>query len=59
MSLDELNTQHPDKFVPLGKILSHIRRGGRIFISTACGKPQFLVQSVVEHFVLIQGGGFH
>lgn len=49
MNLDELKTQHPEKLVPLGKILSHIRRGGRIFISTACGKPQFLVQSVVEH----------
>ncbi len=49
MNPDELKARYPEKCAQMDRILSHIRRGGSIFISTACGKPQFLVQSIVEH----------
>ena len=35
---------YPDKFVPEEKVFSNIQRGRRIFIGTACGEPQYLVQ---------------
>ena len=39
----------PEKFVAEDRIFSHIHRGGRIFISTACGEPQYLVKSLVRY----------
>jgi acyl-CoA hydrolase/GNAT superfamily N-acetyltransferase len=39
----------PEKFQIDERIFSHIHRGDRIFISTACGEPQFLVKSLVRY----------
>lgn len=47
--LDELKTLYPEKFVPEDKIFSHIHRGDRISIGTACGEPQFLINYVESH----------
>ena len=47
--IDRLKGQYPDKFVPEERIFGHIRRGDRIFIGTACGEPQHLVQSLVDY----------
>jgi len=38
----------PEKFIPEEEIFNHIHRGDRIFISTACGEPQYLVQSLIR-----------
>ena len=40
---------HPGKFAPEEEIFSHIRRGDRIFISTACGEPQYLVVALMKY----------
>jgi acyl-CoA hydrolase/GNAT superfamily N-acetyltransferase len=45
---EELRKAYPEKFVPEDKIFSHIHRGDRIFISTACGEPQYLVKALIK-----------
>lgn len=44
----EIKKAYPEKFVPEEKIFSHIHRGDRIFISTACGEPQYLVRALIQ-----------
>ncbi|MCD6266275.1 MAG: GNAT family N-acetyltransferase [Deltaproteobacteria bacterium] len=39
----------PDKFVSEDKVFSNIHRGERIFIGTACGEPQYLVQALIKY----------
>ena len=46
--LASLREQYPGKFLPEDEVFSHIHRGDRIFISTACGEPQYLVRSMIE-----------
>jgi len=48
-SLDQAREQYPDKFQPENRIFSHIHRGDRIFIHTACGEPQYLVRALIEY----------
>jgi acyl-CoA hydrolase/GNAT superfamily N-acetyltransferase len=45
---DELQKVYPQKFASEEEIFSHIHRGDRIFISTACGEPQYLVRALVQ-----------
>ena len=40
---------YPDKFVSEDKVFSNIHRGDRIFIGTACGEPQYLVQALIKY----------
>jgi acyl-CoA hydrolase/GNAT superfamily N-acetyltransferase len=47
--IDELKKTCPDKFVSENEIFSHIHRGDRIFIGTACGEPQHLVNSFIDY----------
>ncbi len=47
---DEMKKAYPQKFIPEEQIFRHIHRGDRIFIHTACGEPQYLVQALI-HFV--------
>ncbi len=47
-ALEALRDRCPDKFADLERVFGHIHRGDRIFISTACGEPQFLVKSMIE-----------
>jgi acyl-CoA hydrolase/GNAT superfamily N-acetyltransferase len=49
LSLDRARSQYPDKFVPENQIFSHIHRGDRIFIHTACGEPQYLVKALIDY----------
>ncbi len=44
----EMKKGVPEKFISEEEIFSHIHRGDRIFISTACGEPQYLVQSLIR-----------
>jgi len=47
--LDKWKELYPEKFSNINKIFSHIHRGNRIFISTGCGEPQFLVQALSDY----------
>jgi len=46
--LEELRKQVPEKFASEDEIFGHIHRGDRIFISTGCGEPQYLVQALIR-----------
>jgi acyl-CoA hydrolase/GNAT superfamily N-acetyltransferase len=46
--LEKLRERYPQKFVPQEEIFGNIHRGDRIFISTACGEPQYLVRALIE-----------
>ena len=46
--LSELKERYPDKCLPLQRIFKQIHRGNHIFISTACGKPQYLVKELIR-----------
>lgn len=47
MKLDKLKEQYPDKFISEKRIFGNIHAGDRIFIGTACGEPQYLVQALI------------
>ncbi len=47
--IDKFRETYPEKFVPTGQIFKNIHRGARIFISTGCGEPQYLVNSLIEY----------
>jgi len=47
--LEELKETYPEKFASENRIFKHIRRGDRIFISTGCGEPQYLVQALINY----------
>jgi len=49
MNLEAVEKLFPDKFAPEEKIFSHIHRGDRIFIGTACGEPQYLVRALINY----------
>ncbi len=40
---------YPEKFPPLETVYGCVRRGDRIFVSTACGEPQFLLNGLVDY----------
>lgn len=48
-STEALQNKYPEKFAPLSDIYSKIKAGDRIFISTGCGEPQYLVRSLVDY----------
>jgi acyl-CoA hydrolase/ribosomal protein S18 acetylase RimI-like enzyme len=47
--LEALKEQYPEKFAPENQIFKNIRRGDRIFISTGCGEPQYLVGAMINY----------
>jgi acyl-CoA hydrolase/RimJ/RimL family protein N-acetyltransferase len=46
---DKWKKKYPKKFAPEDEIFSCIQRGDRIFISTGCGEPQYLVQALTRY----------
>ncbi len=46
---EEIKAKYPEKFAPEPVIFGHIRRGARIFVSTGCGEPKYLVNALVEY----------
>ncbi len=40
---------YPEKFVRPAQIFSRIEPGDHIFLGTACGEPQFLVQALIDY----------
>lgn len=49
MDLDSLKKRYPQKFVPERELFNHIHGGNRIFVGTACGEPQYLVQAFINY----------
>jgi len=47
--LEKIKKRYPEKFVSEDKVFSHIHRGDRIFIGTACGEPQYLVGALINY----------
>jgi len=47
--LAELRERYPKKFAPEEEIFSHIHRGGRLFIGTGCGQPQYLIRALMKY----------
>ncbi|MFA5794670.1 MAG: GNAT family N-acetyltransferase [Candidatus Brocadiia bacterium] len=47
--LDELKSKYPEKFASEEAIFSHIHAGDHIFVGTACGEPQYLVQAMIKY----------
>jgi acyl-CoA hydrolase/RimJ/RimL family protein N-acetyltransferase len=45
---EKMKQVYPEKFVSEQEIFSRIHRGDRIFISTACGEPQYLVRALIQ-----------
>ncbi|MCX7981722.1 MAG: GNAT family N-acetyltransferase [Syntrophales bacterium] len=45
----EFKSKFKDKFASEEKIFSHIHRGDRIFISTACAEPQYTIQALMKY----------
>jgi len=48
-TMEEMRKIYPNKFMPEDRVFSHIHRGDRILIGTACGEPQYLVRSLVNY----------
>jgi acyl-CoA hydrolase/RimJ/RimL family protein N-acetyltransferase len=47
--LDEIKKHTPEKFASEDIIFSHIHRGHKIFIASACGEPQYLVSALIKY----------
>jgi acyl-CoA hydrolase/RimJ/RimL family protein N-acetyltransferase len=48
-NLDNVKKEYPEKFASENDIFNHIHRGDRIFISSACGEPQYLVSAMIKY----------
>jgi len=47
--LDEIKAKYAEKFATEAAIFSHIHRGDRIFVSTGCGEPRYLVNALIKY----------
>lgn len=48
-NLDAIKAKYADKFVSEAAIFTHIHRGDRIFVSTGCGEPRYLVDALIKY----------
>ena len=46
--IEHFKTVYKDKFISVEYVFKKIHLGDRIFISTACGEPQFLVNALIK-----------
>lgn len=49
LAIEELKKTYPEKFGLEKAIFGHIPLGARIFVSTACGEPQYLLKALVSY----------
>lgn len=47
--IEKWEKKYPEKFIEENKIFSNIKGGQRIFISTGCGEPEHLVNSLIKY----------
>jgi acyl-CoA hydrolase/RimJ/RimL family protein N-acetyltransferase len=45
----EIRNRYAEKFAPEPVIFNHIHRGDRIFVSTGCGEPQYLIRALIDY----------
>jgi acyl-CoA hydrolase/RimJ/RimL family protein N-acetyltransferase len=48
-TIQALKKKYPGKFVSEDEVFASIHRGDRIFISTGCGEPQYLVGALIRY----------
>ena len=48
-NIAKLKERYPEKFAHEERIFSHIHAGDRIFISTGCGEPRYLVSRMINY----------
>jgi len=48
-NLERVRERYPEKFAPPERVFSNVHRGDRIFIATACGEPQHLVNALIQY----------
>ena len=48
-SINKFQLKFKEKFIPVDQIFKKIHLGDSIFISTACGEPQYLVNSMIKY----------
>jgi acyl-CoA hydrolase/GNAT superfamily N-acetyltransferase len=48
-SLKKWRKIYPEKFASEEEVFENVHRGNRLFISTACGEPQYLVSALVKY----------
>jgi len=48
-NLEEIKKRYPQKFQPERKIFSKIKRGARIFVSSACAEPQYTINALKNY----------
>lgn len=49
LGLEKIKQQFPEKFASENVIFGKIKRGARIFVSTACGEPQYLLNALIKY----------
>jgi acyl-CoA hydrolase/GNAT superfamily N-acetyltransferase len=47
--LEKVKAEYPGKFTSETEIFNHIHRGDRIFISSACSEPQYLINALIKY----------
>ena len=47
--LDQLRVTYKEKFADETAIFGRIHRGDRIFVSTGCGEPQYLIRALISY----------
>ncbi len=47
--IEELRNAYPEKFRPEKAVFGNIKLGARVFVSTACGEPQYLLKALVRY----------
>lgn len=47
--LERFRRRYPEKFTPEDTLFGCIRRGSSIFVGTACGEPQHLLESLIRY----------
>ncbi|MBN2038920.1 MAG: GNAT family N-acetyltransferase [Spirochaetes bacterium] len=48
-SIEHWQAAYPEKFATENKIFSNIKRGNKIFVSTGCGEPVYLVNALAKY----------
>ena len=46
---EQAKKAYPEKFASEQEIFRHIRAGAKIFVSTACAEPQYLVRALIKY----------
>jgi len=49
ISIEELRKTYPEKFATEKAIFGDVKLGARMFVSTACGEPQYLLKALVSY----------